>query len=248
MLTFIDDKIYATAHAYVVDNPKQLPRELASEMPERSNASFVWVAGRYVQADQPNKNGHFWTFDDLKAGQASIKHTPLNILHRWDEPVGTFVETKIINHPSVAQQDVRTYPEIQALSVVWAANFPQVASQVKEAHARKQLWYSMECVAEEKQCLACEQVFPFRASAHEVCEHLAESASAPRRFINPTFLGGALIFPPEKPAWPDADITEVARRLTFEYAHRSEGSSGDTDMPVHVWNQLMEEVMARGNV
>lgn len=243
MLTYIQDKLYATANAYIVEQPEQLPRELASEMPEKNNPSFLWVAGRYVQADQPNKNGHFWTFEDLKAGEASIRHTPLNVLHRWDEPVGTFVQTKIINHPSKAS-DGHLNPEIQALSVVWAANFPQVAEMVREAHRAKQLWYSMECVAEQKQCLACHEVFPFRASAHEVCGHLAESASAPRRFINPTFLGGALIFPPERPAWPDADVTEIARRLTVAHANRSTIPGFKPE--VEVWNSLMKEVMERG--
>jgi hypothetical protein len=131
-------------------------------------------------------------------------------------------------------------PEIQALAVLWGANFPNVAKAARDAHEAEQLWFSMECVAEKKQCLECNEVFPFRAEAHETCKHLAV-AGAPRRFINPTFLGGALIFPPEKPAWSDADVTEVAHELTSQYANRDSErdvlSSGE-------WQRLMDIAMS----
>lgn len=237
VLSMIDGKLYATARAYVVDDPEQLPRELASEMDKTTmNPSFLWVAGRYVEANQRNKNGHYWTFDDLQKGEKSIKYTPLNTNHEWTKPIGTLVETKIVTR---AQANDRVLPEIQALGVVWAANFPELATRVRAAHSEGSLWYSMECVAEAKQCLQCEEIFPWAAASHEVCQHLAESRIAPRRFINPIFLGGALIFPPENPAWPDADITEVARHLTEDYAHR-----GDHIMSVDEWNRLMSAVQS----
>lgn len=243
MLTQIDDKLYATARAYIVESPEQLPREMASEFSkEPMNPSFVWIAGRYVQGNNPNRNGHYWTSDDLEQGEYTIKHTPMNVLHKWDKPVGTIVETKIVHREDRLQGSDVLLPEIQALGVLWAANFPQVASDVKEAHANKSLHWSMEMVSESKQCLTCERVFPFRAQAHEVCEHLAASNTAPRRFINPVFLGGALIFPPEKPAWPDAHITEVAK-LTEAFAHREALSEATSD-PI-VWNALMRLVTDR---
>jgi hypothetical protein len=68
----------------------------------------------------------------------------------------------------------------------------------------------MECISEKLQCLTCDQEFPYMAKAHEKCEHLAASVKAPRRFVNPVFLGGALIMPPVKPGWSDADVTDVA--------------------------------------
>lgn len=230
-------RIYVTAEARIVESPNDLPREIASDFKEEMNPSFVWIAGRYVQANNPNRNGHFWTFDDLQRGERSIRYTPMNVLHKWDRPVGTLVETKIVHREDRVDASARLLPEIQALGVLWAANFPDVAAAVRASHAAKQLWYSMECIAESKQCMTCENIYPFRAEAHEVCEHLAASASAPRRFINPVFLGGALIFPPERPAWPDADITEVARDLTIQYAHREE-------LEAHEWEQMMKAVTA----
>lgn len=240
----IDGKFYATAEAYIVESPKDLPREMASAFPDKGslNPSFLWVAGRFVQANQANKNGHFWSYDDLQVGEASIKYTPMNVLHKWDQPVGTFVETKIVHRQDKLETATeRLLPEIQALGVLWAANFPGVATQARAAHAANKLWYSMECVAEKKQCLECDEVFAFAAQPHEVCPHLAAKANAPRRFINPVFLGGALIFPPEAPAWQDADITEVAHQLVDSYAHREERPEM---MASDVWESIMDEVVS----
>lgn len=237
MIAEIDGKIYATARAFVVSSPEEIPRELAAEYNKNFNPSFVWIAGRYVQANSPNRNGHLWTFDDLQKGEYSIRYTPMNVLHEWDKPVGTVVETKIVHRPEKAAATDRLLPEVQALGVLWAANFPELAHLVKDAHAKRQLWFSMECVAEAKQCMKCEQVYAWATTGPDTCAHLASDPKAPRRFINPTFLGAALIFPPERPAWKDADITEVARTLTEEYAHRTRPS-----FEVEEWTRLMSMV------
>jgi hypothetical protein len=221
MFEVIGDKFYATARAEIVTGPQDLPREMAGEFKmETSNPSFIWIAGRYVQADKANKNGHYWSFDDIKAGEASIRHTPINALHEWTKPIGTIVQTKIVQRESAAGG--LDFPEVQALSVVWGANFPEMAQLIKKAHADKELFYSMECVAESKQCLTCEETYSYATAAADTCVHMASEPNAPRRLINPIFLGGALIFPPEKPAWPEAEITEVAKMLTRQYAHRDD--------------------------
>lgn len=239
MLEQIGEKLYATARAYVVDRPEDMPREMASEFNRTDmNPGFVWIAGRYVQANNANRNGHFWTFDDLQKGEQSIRYTPMNVLHKWDQAVGTLVETKIVHREDRLEGSDRLLPEIQALGVLWEFNFPEIAKHVRAAHESKQLWYSMECVAEAKQCLVCENVYPFRAQAHEVCEHMATKANSPRRFINPTFMGGALIFPPERPAWPDADITEVAHELVRQFAVREVSELDATE-----WQHLMDVVL-----
>jgi hypothetical protein len=216
----INDKLYMSARAFIVNDKEQLPRAMASEWAEQPmNASFLWIAGRYVQANVANKNNDFWSYDDLVVGESSIKYTPLNVLHKWDRPVGTFVETKIV-HRQAASDEAEVFPEIQALAVLWTANFPNVAQAAKDAHEAGRLWYSMECTAETTQCMACERTFAFRAAASELCEHLTDRTAA-RRWINPTFLGGALIFPPANPGWKDADITSVAAELTRQYANRN---------------------------
>jgi hypothetical protein len=239
-LQVIDGKFYQTARAYIVEYPSDMPREMASEFKKEDlNPSFLWIAGRYVQAGQANKNGHYWTLDDLHSGESSIKFTPMNALHEYQRPIGTLVETKIVSREDRSAGSDGLLPEIQALGVMWAANFPKLAEKVKAAHAANELWYSMECVAEKKQCLECSEIYPYSAAAHETCEHLAASASAPRRFINPIFVGGALIFPPKSPAWPDADITEVAK-LTEAFAHREQG--GDLELSAESWERVMSLV------
>lgn len=228
MVQVKDDKFYLKGRAYVVTSPEEFPRQLASSFEHVDlNPSFLWVAGRYVQGEKANKNGQFWAREDLESGEHTIKHVPLNIDHDIEKPVGVFVETKLIDR-DVADTKL---PEIQALACVWAANFPETASRVKAAHQTKQLWFSMECVGEKKQCLTCNNEYPYFAQAHEVCEHLATSPKAPRRFINPIFLGGALIMPPSNPAWPDADITELAALTGVKFS-------------VPEWEYLMDKVLA----
>ena len=124
----IGDKLYATARAYVVDKPEDMPREMAAEFSRTDlNPGFVWIAGRYVQANNANRNGHFWTFDDLQKGEQSIRYTPMNVLHKWDKPVGTLVETKIVHREDVMEGSDRLLPEIQAMGVLWEFNFPEIA-------------------------------------------------------------------------------------------------------------------------
>lgn len=226
----VNDMFYLKARAYVVTSPEEFPRQFASAFSHVDlNPSFLWVAGRYVQGEKQNKNGQFWSREDLENGEHTIKHVPLNIDHDVEHPVGVFVETKMVDR----DQADTSLPEIQALACVWAANFPNVASRVRAAHDDKKLWFSMECVAERKQCLTCSKEFAYVAQAHEICEHLATSAKAPRRFINPIFLGGALVMAPSKPAWPDADITDMASNL-----------ESNLEFGPEEWEQMMGEVSA----
>ena len=115
-----DGKIYATSRAYIID--VDAPREMASALPEKTNPSFLYIAGRYVQANNPNRNGHYWSFDDLKVGQDSIRYTPVNINHEFHRPIGVITDTKLVER-EVA--DGESFPEVQAVSAIWAANFPQ---------------------------------------------------------------------------------------------------------------------------
>ena len=230
-----NEKVYLNARAHIVADTEELPRELAAAVDgKRLNPQFVWISGRYVQGEKPNSNGQFWTSDDLKAGEYSIRYTPLNVLHEWQRPVGTFVETKLV-HREAASGEGELLPEIQALSALWAHNFPQVAEAARSAHDKGKLWYSMECVGEGKQCLTCNKTFEWAAARY--CEHMEESRTAPRRFINPVFQGGALIFPPVKPGWSDADIEEVARAAR-EFADREPEESLLSDAEQRALNHL----------
>jgi len=226
----VNDMFYLKARAYVVTSPEELPRQFASAFSHVDlNPSFLWVAGRYVQGEKQNKNGQFWAKEDLANGEHTIKYVPLNIDHDVEHPVGVFVETKMVDRDTADT----TLPEIQALACVWAANFPTVAKRVRAAHEEKKLWFSMECVGEKTQCLTCNQQFAYASKAHELCEHLATSSKAPRRFINPVFLGGALVMAPLSPAWPDADITDLASNLEDQ-----------VELGPEEWEEMMSQVLA----
>jgi hypothetical protein len=240
LFTQIDNKLYMTAQAHIVSDVDEMPREMAFAMPAKTNPAFMFVAGRYVQGNKANKNGHYWSLEDLEYGEPSIQHTPLNTLHDWNRPVGTFIQTKIVHRlGDNADQASEGLPEIQALAAVWAASFPETALLVRGAHEEKKLFFSMECVSESTQCLTCEETFEYQAAfAKTACAHLNTNAAAPRRFIKPTFLGGALIYPPMEPAWLDANITEVAQKLTDRYAHRNVAPKDMED--VEQWEAMMQ--------
>lgn len=221
----INGKTYVNARASIISDPQEMPRELAFSLKgQRLNPNFMWISGRYVQGDKANENGQFWTSEDLKENEYSIRYTPLNVLHEYDKPVGVFVETKLVHREDENAEALN--PEIQALSLLWAANFPAVAEAARAAHAKGKLWYSMECTGEAKQCLTCDEKFEWAASKY--CSHLEASVRAPRRLINPTFHGGALIFPPSSPGWSEADVQEVAK-ATQEFADRTPGEQGSKD-------------------
>lgn len=157
MLQMIGEKLYATAPAYIVDSVDQLPREMASDLDRGDlNSQFIWIAGRYVQANQANKNGHLWTFDDLQKGEASIRYTPLNVLHKYDRPVGTIVQTKVVQREEAGTN--RILPEIQALSVFWNFNFPDLGKLIRAAHESQNLWY---CVDSETEAMTADGWKPY---------------------------------------------------------------------------------------
>ena len=211
-------------------NPASCPLEIASSIKkEELNSSFLWIAGRFAQANRENRNGHYWDTADLEYGNPTVKHAPLNVLHNYRQPVGAFVDSKLVERE-------KGFPEIQALSVVWAKQFPEVAQAVKQSHDAGQLWYSMECQGETNECRTCGKQYPWAQPREMACEHLAGSRTAPRRIINPTFMGGALVFPPERPAWGDADITDVAKELTIEYA---DSSRVIPEIAPEAWESLM---------
>jgi hypothetical protein len=230
--SFVDsgERLAMEVAAEVVD-PSSLPREVASALPATQfNPSFMWVAGRYVQANVANLNGHIWDPKELEKSEYSIRFTPLNVNHKIREPVGTLVATKFMQRIGAA--DGLDAPEVQALAVLWAANFPDVAQAVRAAHGDRKLFLSMEAVAEKRVCATCGREFAFATPVGDACEHLAGNPRAPRRFVNTVFLGGALVLPPDRPAWKSAEVTEIG---------------GDTrSAEVRAWEDQMALVVETG--
>lgn len=235
-------RLYITGHASIVHPGRhETAAYFSADQVSGLNPNFVWVGGKFVEADRPNLNKAFWSTEDLQFGEATVRYTPMNILHKLDEPVGVFTEAKLV--PAEGEDNAH----IVALGALWAHRFPLEASLVQMANMNNQLFYSMECIAEKLHCKGgCEQEFDYYG---EWCEHL-EQRSSIRHLINPTFTGGALIVPPSKPAWPNADV-EVLASLTKEYAdHFADTADAvaavDDSLNPNQWRDLMSQVIAIG--
>jgi hypothetical protein len=256
------------------------------------HAGFMYVAGRYVEAERANRNGAFWSTKDLELGQPTVAGGPLNWLHEEKEIIGALLESKLVYSREAARdfsekerkqaadkgqarsdgsfpiknaQDLKNairlagnakdpaaakrhiisrakalgltslLPDtwnsekasedpgthIQALAAVWKFLRPEKALALERHANDKQLWLSMECVSQNIECVTgCGESFSYSdwmTARHRVCAHL--QAGAPRRFVDPVFLGAGVIVPPVRPGWAnaEAEILREAAALTEEH-------------------------------
>lgn len=227
---------------------------------ERANPYLKWIVGDFVEADNANSNTQFWTKDDLALGEYSIKYSPLNMLHKQTTPVGFFLSTRTIDltgggegRDSAAGEGTA---KIEALSGMWSHVFPFEAALVDQADEMGSLFYSMECRGTHVHCAGpdgCDQSFDYM-KPEDHCAHLKERSSI-RHIVNPTFRGGALIIPPTRPGWKnaeahvleDAQIREEAQRYAelSEQSFNQVNANGSELSPGH-WEALMAQIVSYG--
>lgn len=184
------------------------------------NPAIKWILGRYVEADRANSNKQMWTLDDLKASQATIANSPLNILHRPKHIVGAVQATEMLYPVKDSSEDLgNDHPFIEALAAFWKVYFPQELQVIQAAHDEGSLFFSMECISESITCVGengCGETFAYDGPKSDTyCEHLNSYAST-KRFNKPHFLAAALIFPPARPGWKNAAITDMAQVFSQE--------------------------------
>jgi hypothetical protein len=82
-LTEVAGRVILTAPAKTLSMASELPAELAERWEKAStgNPFMMWLQGRFVEAEKANRNGAFWSTEDLQFGEMSVKHGPLNWLH-----------------------------------------------------------------------------------------------------------------------------------------------------------------------
>lgn len=186
-----------------------------------ANRAFVYLSGRYVGADKANLNNAYWSTEDLAFGEPSVTGGPINLLHKEKEIVGCILDAKLNRETASIGNHLSTY------GVLWKYLNPAAVHTVEQAAAKGELWQSMECVAEEVECLsACGARFPYMTWMTErskVCAHLQRGGT--RRMVNPTFLGSGLIFGHTKPGWTDANV-EIVREAA-QIAEENELASGN---------------------
>jgi hypothetical protein len=191
-------------------------REIASK-----NEGFTYLHGRFVEADRPNRNGAMWSTDDLELAEATVAGGPLNWLHDDQKIIGTLLDGHLVAGREAAAAGLNSH--IVSTAAVWRFLFPNETAVIEKAAQENQLWYSMECISKDVLCTGeagCGDIFPYQTvMRQQACGHLNDRSSV-RRFIDPVFLGGAIIVPPVRPGWARADV-EVVRQaagLTEEHA------------------------------
>jgi hypothetical protein len=184
------------------------------------NEGFTYLHGRFVEADAPNGNGALWTTEDLQMGEATVAGGPLNWLHDDTHIVGCLMNGNLVTAREAADAgapDIGTH--ITSTSALWKFLFPREADIAEKAAADHQLYYSMECLSRAVACVdapgrpGCGEEFSYADfDAKRACAHL-NGRSSISRFVDPFFLGGAVIVPPVRPGWANADV-EVVRQAS----------------------------------
>jgi len=187
------------------------PVEAAVEAASKWTLDF---RGRLVEAESANLNGAFWTQKDLEFGLPTVAHGPLNWGHDAKEIVGALVDPVMVSAEQAANQNAG--PHIQTGARFWSYLNPERANMLRKYIDEGRAWFSMECVAEKIECRGpngCGQVMEYADAANRTeraCEHVRERSSY-RRFVNPVFQGAAVIVPPQRPGWSNANITGLVQ-------------------------------------
>jgi hypothetical protein len=195
-------------------------REVAS-----LNGAYTYLTGRLVGADTPNANGALWSSADLELGQNTVAGGPLNWLHDDQKIIGCLLDGEFTKADREgAAEGIGNH--IVSSSAVWRFLFQKETATIQSAAKNGELYYSMECVSREVACVdspgrpGCGAQFGYADyDAGNCCSHLRERSSI-RRFVDPLFLGAAVIVPPVKPGWAQANV-ELARQA----ASQMEGQS-----------------------
>jgi hypothetical protein len=219
---------------------------------EESNPFVTWIAGDFVEGDNPNSNKQFWTAGDLELAEYTIKYAPLNMVHKFRTPVGFYAATRTVALKRSDDEASQGSMKIQALSGLWSHIFPFEAAQVQAADEDGLLFYSMECRGSHLICAGengCGETFDY-LDVQSHCEHLIERSSI-RHIVNPVFRGGALIIPPVRPGWKNAHASVISQAVKDEAAlfaeqtqdqYTSIAASG-IEMTTSAWEQLMAMVL-----
>jgi hypothetical protein len=231
---------------------------------EDSNPMIQWIAGDFVEADNPNQNTQFWTAGDLELAEYTIRYAPLNMVHKFRQPIGFYAATKNVKLERdaadlklVKTEEAQGTMKIQALSGLWTHIFPFEAAQAEAADEQGLLFYSMECrgshltcgTDESRELQGCGKTFDYmQIDTH--CEHLLERSSV-RHIVNPVFRGGALIVPPVRPGWKNASASILTDAVMQEAAAFAEANelqfkaleAAGTGLTASGWEHLMAQIV-----
>lgn len=206
---------------------------------------MLWMHGRFVGAEAPNRNGAFWSAGDLQMAQGTVTHGPLNWLHDARHVIGTLAKADYVDPGAGSQKAAQSpLPHITATAAIWRWIYPDEAYVVQQASDQEMLWYSMECISREVSCVGergCGDTWTYaQYMAGAACDHIRQRASV-RRFKDPIFLGGAVIVPPTRPGWADADARVMSTASSL--AEAAYEQAGQPDVSTSRWEELMAQVV-----
>ena len=120
-----------------------------------------------------------------------------------------------MGEPSAEAAGVEEPPIIEVLAAFWSYYDEGLWPSIEMAHRDGRLWFSMEAVPESLTCMAesCGKSFTYDGPGSlTYCAHLQRPRSQ-KTLHKPRFTGGALIVPPVRPGWVNANIKEVTQLL-----------------------------------
>lgn len=202
--------VLATKAAGVVDVAEELWQNVRQV--SAANSPHLWISGRYVGADEPNRNAAYWSTGDLEMGEPTVAHGPVNWLHEERHVIGAIAGSRMVHREVAAEGDPGNH--IVALGAVWPWIYPDEARVIAQASEAGSLWFSMECISREVSCLGaddCQHTMSYRdymLDQDSRCEHMKDGGT--RRLIDPIFQGVGIIVPPVRPGWALADARVTA--------------------------------------
>jgi hypothetical protein len=253
------NSFFLGTQAILVDDERDVASSWANQhiVP---NKAIKWVIGKYVEADNANYNGQYWSLADLQMKKPTILHSPMNINHQPKKIVGAFVAAEMMYprgaDPDQAQEDDDNqqdfHPYIETLGAFWRYYFPEEMAVVEKAFDSGECFLSMECISSTVTCVGpngCGEVFQYdgpRSATY--CAHLLGDSGV-KQLNDPHFLAGALIIPPAQPGWGGASVKELSKLIqdnasTAERIY-DEVSSEMPHLDSSKWEQLMGQLMLK---
>lgn len=235
-------------------------REVAwAERAIRKDQYTKWVLGNFVEFGKPNQNGQIFRIEEAAVASQTVTGRPLNMLHRERHIVGSFADAELLNPPTIPEAAAEKtpiqpanasgeFPRVEALANMWKFIFPDEFELIERAHKEGTLYYSMETMPETAHCPpelgGCGLTVPYDGpKSSTYCEHMNKPGGN-RVLEQPNFLGGAIIIPPVKPGWNEANISELAK-LTDEEAHTlyTEIKTEFAHLEASAWHGLMAQIV-----
>jgi 2'-5' RNA ligase len=206
---------------------------------------MLWMHGKFVGAEVPNRNGALWSAGDLAMSKGSVVNGPLNWLHEGRHIIGSLAKSEYVDGVNTkAGAGSTIQPHLTATAGIWKWIYPDEAFVVNQASDLGQLWYSMECISSEVSCAGpdgCGNTTSYtQYLAGAACEHITQRASI-RQFLKPVFLGGAVIVPPTRPGWAEADASVMSQASRL--AEAAFDQAGEPDIEASTWEQMMAQLV-----